>query len=252
MVPPGSRILLKSKGACTGIETTLSRMMARTASAHAQALDQCFAFGYELAVKAPVLDENQNLVGYAAAAPEGLVSVPVEWIEEVTPPREGDEPTALNVDSIEMGVPTIGNVPPEKPQTLAEKLIRKVELDGEPGLSMEAVPPGGGGEDSLHVKGAKDDRGKPPVGMIFEYFPRALLAVANVAGFGALKYTRGGWVEVPDGQYRYEDALGRHLLKRHIEGNNDLESELPHLAHAAWNALAILELALRDADVPPV
>jgi len=109
---------------------------------------------------------------------------------------------------------------------------------------------------TLPAAGMKHDAGKSPVGMIFEYFPRAILRVADVAGFGALKYERGGWIRVPDGEHRYDDALGRHLLKRHIEGPNDLESNIEHLAHAAWNALAILELALRkgtdSADVSSV
>lgn len=97
----------------------------------------------------------------------------------------------------------------------------------------------------LHVPGAKDDTGKIPVGLLFESFPRALLEVAKVAGYGERKYTRGGWVTVPQGEYRYADAEGRHLLNQYIEGDKDPESELLHLAHKAWNALAVLELKLR-------
>jgi hypothetical protein len=97
----------------------------------------------------------------------------------------------------------------------------------------------------LHIPGAKDDTGKPPVGMLFEYFPRAIMEVAKVAGFGAKKYTRGGWQSVEDGENRYLDALGRHLCGKYIEPEYDSESFLPHLAHAAWDALAILELELR-------
>jgi len=91
--------------------------------------------------------------------------------------------------------------------------------------------------------GMKYDKGKPQVGLVFESFPRALLAVAEVAGFGAKKYTRNGWKEVPDAYNRYKDALGRHLLQREIE-SNDNESHLDHLAHLAWNTLAILELEM--------
>ena len=97
-----------------------------------------------------------------------------------------------------------------------------------------------------HVPGAKENLGKAPVGMLFEYFPRAMMEVAKVAAYGARKYTRGGWVEVPDGILEYSDALARHLLKQHIEGFYDDESGLPHSAHAAWNALAVLELQLRN------
>jgi len=100
-------------------------------------------------------------------------------------------------------------------------------------------------EVSLHVPGAKDDADKPPVDLVFSSFPRALLELARVAGDGAEKYTRDGWVYVEDGEYRYANAAGRHTLKRWIEGEKDLDSGSWHLAHQAWNILAILELKLR-------
>lgn len=156
------------------------------------------------------------------------------------------------------------NLPPREDgknpyEQYAEEMMRRYRESREPGERLPAAPPGSTAtytgqlppveaKKNLNVPGAKDDHGKEPVGMMFEYFPRALLNVAKVAGFGAKKYTRGGWISVPDAEHRYDDALGRHLLKRHIEGPNDLESELKHLAHAAWNALAILELALRGEE----
>lgn len=98
----------------------------------------------------------------------------------------------------------------------------------------------------LHHHGAKDDSGKVPVDMIFEYFPRALIAVAEVADYGAKKYTRGGWVEVPNGFQRYSGAMNRHILWEHIDPDGlDPETKLTHAAHIAWNALARLELLLR-------
>ena len=98
---------------------------------------------------------------------------------------------------------------------------------------------------SLHVPGAKDDVYKPPVDLVFSSFPRALLELARVAGDGAKKYTRNGWVHVENGEHRYADAAGRHALKRWIEGERDSESGHMHLAHQAWNILAVLELELR-------
>lgn len=68
-----------------------------------------------------------------------------------------------------------------------------------------------------------------------------------VGTFGAEKYTKGGWLDVPDGVERYTDALYRHLL---AEGRGELvdhESGLLHAAHSAWNALARLDLMLREA-----
>lgn len=111
---------------------------------------------------------------------------------------------------------------------------------------MEADPTGR----APHQPGAKLDAGKAPLlrGAI-EYFPRALLAVAEVSAFGASKYTWRGWETVPDGVDRYGDAMARHLAKERIDGPNDPDSGLLHAAHAAWGALARLELILRD--MPP-
>lgn len=107
---------------------------------------------------------------------------------------------------------------------------------------------GGKAEKDPHGKkpneaGAKLDAGKPMAGVIGD-FGLALLAVAEIGTFGAKKYTRGGWQTVPDGATRYTDAMWRHLLKESREAN-DLDSGLSHAAHAAWNALARLELQLR-------
>lgn len=95
----------------------------------------------------------------------------------------------------------------------------------------------------LHTYGAKADAGKVKAGVIAD-FGLALLAVAEVGTHGADKYTRGGWQHVPNGQERYTDAMWRHLLKAGQE-EFDRDSGLSHAAHAAWNALAVLELEIR-------
>lgn len=93
-----------------------------------------------------------------------------------------------------------------------------------------------------HSAGAKLDLGKAPVWKgVFSYFPRALLAVAEVSEFGSRKYTWGGWKTVDDGVNRYTDALGRHLMYEAQGEDYDPETNLRHAAHAAWNALARLE-----------
>lgn len=100
-----------------------------------------------------------------------------------------------------------------------------------------------------HAPGVKLDRGKPPVFQgLFNYFPRAAMAVAEVSAFGANKYTWNGWEDVPDGYTRYSNALGRHLMYKTVEGPVDSESKLLHDAHIAWNALAALELYLREKE----
>lgn len=95
-----------------------------------------------------------------------------------------------------------------------------------------------------HEPGAKLDAGKPDVGLLFESFPQALLEVAKVADYGAMKYSRGGWRSVPNGQQRYKAAMGRHILANEIETTD--ESGLLHAAQTAWNALATLELFLES------
>ena len=99
-----------------------------------------------------------------------------------------------------------------------------------------------------HTKGAKLDAGKLRVGLVLGDFSRALRAVSAVGTFGANKYTDSGWLSVPNGISRYNDAGLRHWLDR--MGGEELapDSGLPHLAHECWNKLAELELKLRAKD----
>lgn len=105
------------------------------------------------------------------------------------------------------------------------------------------------------AKGAiKYDGGKSPVYRgALSYFPRAISAVAAVSAFGASKYAWKGWEGVPDGYNRYSDALVRHLG---YEGQGEVldpDSGLLHAAHAAWNALARLELLIKEREkVSPI
>lgn len=103
----------------------------------------------------------------------------------------------------------------------------------------------------------KMDLGKPPIVQGFHcYFPLAITAVAYVSEYGDRKYAQPGkphystaWQQVDNGEARYADADGRHRLKISFEGPYDYESQLAHLAHKAWNAMAELELALRNGVV---
>ena len=91
----------------------------------------------------------------------------------------------------------------------------------------------------------KFDGGKVLAGIPLQDFNLALLAVAEVGTFGAQKYRRSSWKTVPDAAIRYEDALVRHQLIRPTE-DRDEESGLLHLAHQAWNTLAILQLKIEE------
>ena len=100
-----------------------------------------------------------------------------------------------------------------------------------------------------HEPGAKLDAGKPPVMRgVVQYFPRALVAIAGVSDVGMKKYTWKGWESVPDGVNRYSDAMGRHLILESTEGEYDKDTGLLHSAQVAWNALARLELILREKE----
>ena len=54
-----------------------------------------------------------------------------------------------------------------------------------------------------HEPGAKVDAGKDEYDMVLFSFPNALAKVDRVGKFGARKYTKGGFLEVPNGQRRY-------------------------------------------------
>jgi hypothetical protein len=97
-----------------------------------------------------------------------------------------------------------------------------------------------------HVSGAKLDLGKNELSLIMMGFANALIEVGKVGTYGAQKYTRNGWMNVNDGQYRYTNAMFRHLLEEGIGEQTDRDTGLHHLAHACWNCLAVLELKLRE------
>lgn len=106
-----------------------------------------------------------------------------------------------------------------------------------------------------HAPGAKLDSGKPDASLL-GMFGRALLAVADVGTGGKIKYTRGGWQSVEDGVNRYTAAMLRHyFLEQESAYDADLVDylghETLHAAHVAWNALARLELILREQEKQP-
>lgn len=136
------------------------------------------------------------------------------------------------------GVPRIGSY-----EKVIENIVRPTleELQAE---NTQTDPTGR----TAHTAGAKLDAGKSPVFQgLFDYFPRACLAIAQISGFGASKYLWKGWESVPDGFNRYSNALARHLLIESFE-KYDPESKMLHASHSAWNACARLELLLREEE----
>jgi hypothetical protein len=104
---------------------------------------------------------------------------------------------------------------------------------------------------SQHEPGAKLDHGKARLGLVLGGFAMALMDVGRVGTFGAEKYSDNGWMSVENGEQRYLDAMLRHLVAFMSGEESDSESGLPHLAHAAWNALAIHELHIRNTNATP-
>jgi hypothetical protein len=98
-----------------------------------------------------------------------------------------------------------------------------------------------------NAPGAKLDSGKQLPYTVLSKFTLALQEVTKVGTFGAQKYTRDGWLSVTEGERRYYEAMMRHLLEdMKQEESKDEQTGITHLAHAAWNILAIITLrALR-------
>lgn len=114
----------------------------------------------------------------------------------------------------------------------------KIDYKGD---ALESDPLG----KSANEPGAKLDAGKNRLGLVLLDFSRALQAVGEVGTYGANKYSDSGWISVPNGEARYTDALLRHLMKEAAGEECDEDTGLRHAAHAAWNALARLDLMLR-------
>jgi len=95
----------------------------------------------------------------------------------------------------------------------------------------------------------KTDKNKPIAGAMYADFPHAVTSVIEVATQGMNKYSRSGWLDTPDGIVRYTDAMHRHLLAEQRGEIYDKESRLRHATHAAWNAMARLELILREKEI---
>lgn len=91
------------------------------------------------------------------------------------------------------------------------------------------------------LPGQKEDTGKDP----WDLLPwTAVQAVVRVIEFGARKYAPNDWRNVPHMKRRYFAALMRHMYAW-VRGEKIApDSGLHHLAHAATNALFLLEIEL--------
>lgn len=97
--------------------------------------------------------------------------------------------------------------------------------------------------------GMRFNAGKAPVWRGFiNYFPRAIEAVSRVSAFGANKYAWNNWQNIDDYYDNITDSLSRHLVNEAKGRALDVDSELEEAAHLAWNAMARLELIVKDRE----
>ena len=89
--------------------------------------------------------------------------------------------------------------------------------------------------------GVKYDAGKPEYGLIPAY---ALEEIAKVLTYGAQKYSRDNWKQVPDKERRYFDAMQRHIWAYKRGEKTDPETGMHHLAHAGCCLLYLAEFDL--------
>jgi hypothetical protein len=108
-----------------------------------------------------------------------------------------------------------------------------------------------------HQPGAKLDHDKLDMSLL-QYLPNAIEEVVHVMDYGQTKYTRGGFLSVPEAVRRYTSAMLRHWFKEVFEkydtGDPFYDTEegarfkgtLRHDAQVAVNALFRLEARIRE------
>ena len=69
---------------------------------------------------------------------------------------------------------------------------------------------------------------------------RGIINIIRVLDFGAKKYSRDGWQNVPDARRRYLAAALRHLAAIADGEWVNEESQLPHAAHIGCCVLFLL------------
>lgn len=94
--------------------------------------------------------------------------------------------------------------------------------------------------------GEKFDQGKPQLSLLP---PLAIIGVGEVLTFGAVKYCKEGWKDVPDAVNRYRDALLRHFMAMLSGEDVDPDSGLPHIDHIQANAMFLSHFFHEQKDV---
>lgn len=84
----------------------------------------------------------------------------------------------------------------------------------------------------------KDDEGKTPFDLLPSY---PMEQLGRVYAFGCMKYERNNWRKGFRWGRLFAAAM-RHLWAFWKGENNDPESGLPHLAHAMWCLVTLMEM----------
>ena len=96
------------------------------------------------------------------------------------------------------------------------------------------------------------NEGKPALAQILE-FGSGLDKLAKVMSQGAIKYTPRNWLKGGKPDEEYLSAALRHMEAFVNEGEWDKDNGTHHIAHAAWNMLALLTLNRDDLpDLDPM
>jgi len=93
--------------------------------------------------------------------------------------------------------------------------------------------------------GAKKEIKKAQLGAID---PKALLLLAEAAGYGAEKYEQYNYLKGYPWSLSF-NAMMRHALAFWNGEDLDPESGLPHMVHAAWHGLAMTSFLTRELGV---
>jgi len=179
----------------------------------------------------PEYDKKETLEDSIAKRTRESNEAYVKWNEK-TPPSEGMSPDEIDAYLMKRNRDIYATLSTYTTRTKSGAVLLPTEEDP---IGIKTNDPG-----------AKLDKNKPDLDLVLGDFSRALIEVGKVGTFGADKYSRHGWLSVPSGIRRYSSALLRHIFFWQQGELVDEDSKLLHLSHSAWNALAILELTLRE------
>ena len=212
----------------------------------------CGTFSYPYGCKQQAmldLESSQTCTRIAIFRMDGSSPVRVREIYGTDAPKA--EPVVMHPGLVPEPAPHRPVIETRLANGTPVEVVRVLETEGQvPGESYtgmllrqaDAVLNANLSKDQLNKK----DAGKVLAGTTLERFPRAIRALAEVSTFGITKkdYSRPKWAEVE--RVRYWDAFNRHMLDHLCGERCAADSGLPHLHHALWNLIAIVEKDLRE------